>query len=181
MSATPPVTAALRIRLATPADAARLADVAARTFTEKWTPHNTPEDMATYLAATFGEAIQRAELQDPASTYLLAEIDGEVVGYARLHAGPAPACVSGPAPLELERLYVLAAWHGHRVGAALMTEVFAEARRQGARTLWLGVWPENHQARRFYEARGFRKVGTKVFQLGAAADEDQIMERAVDV
>ena len=47
-------------------DAAALADARARHVRRHVRrADNTPEDMATYVAASFGEAIQRAELADP--------------------------------------------------------------------------------------------------------------------
>lgn len=177
----PAPAAAATIRRATPADASRLTAVGAATFAETWAPHNTPEDLATYLRESFNPAQQFAELTDARGTVLLAEVPGEEmpVGYAHLLRCPPPACVTGPAPLELVRLYVRRAWHAHRVGAALMTEALAEARRQQCQTLWLGVWPENHLALRFYRAWGFAKVGRKKFVLGEDVTEDLVLVRAV--
>src|SRR5436305_6994624 len=74
---TPPVT----VRRADVADASTLAELAASTFTETFAEANTPEDFAAYMAAAFGESIQRAELEDENSTVFLAERDGEAVGY----------------------------------------------------------------------------------------------------
>ncbi|MBC7447908.1 MAG: GNAT family N-acetyltransferase [Hymenobacteraceae bacterium] len=169
------------VRRATPADVDLLTAVGAATFAETWAPHNTPADLAAYLREAFGPAQQLAELTDPDGTMLLAEVFGESVpvGYAHLLRHAPPACVTGPAPLEMVRLYVRRAWHSHRVGAALMTASLGEARRAGARTLWLGVWPENHLARRFYQAWGFEQVGRKIFVLGEDVSEDLVLTRAV--
>ena len=163
------------------ADVARLTAVGAAAFAETWAPHNTPEDLSAYLSASFNFAQQTAELGDPSGSVLLAEAPGETeaVGYAHLLRHPAPACVTGPAPVELVRLYVRRAWHSQRVGAALMTAALAEARQQGAQTMWLGVWPENYLARRFYEAWGFTEVGRKRFVLGEDVTEDLVLMRAV--
>ena len=78
------------IRHAEADDAGLLAELGARLFTETFVAHNTPEDMAAYLAASFGHAQQAAELSDPRSTFLIAEIDGLAVGYAKLYSGAAP-------------------------------------------------------------------------------------------
>ncbi len=169
------------IRRATPADAASLTAVGAATFAETWAPHNTPADLAAYLAEAFGPRQQLAELTDPRGTVLLAEAPGvsEPVGYAHLLRYPPPACVTGPAPLEMVRLYVRHAWHRHRVGAALMAAALTAARHQGDQTLWLGVWPDNHLALRFYRAWGFAEVGRKRFVLGDDVSEDLVIVRAV--
>jgi ribosomal protein S18 acetylase RimI-like enzyme len=49
----------------------------------------------------------------------------------------------------------------------------------GARGMWLGVNSQNAKAIRFYEKSGFRKVGTKSFNLGTTVEHDFVMERAV--
>src|ERR671913_1701574 len=95
---------AVTIRRATPADAALLAELGARTFAETFDADNRPEDMAAYLASAFSVEQTKRELSDPRSTWLVAEIDGEAAGYAKLHAGEAPECVRGPDPVELARI-----------------------------------------------------------------------------
>ncbi len=45
----------LTIRRATPADAAALAEIGARTFHDTFAADNRPDDMAAHLATTFGE------------------------------------------------------------------------------------------------------------------------------
>ncbi|MGH7717283.1 MAG: GNAT family N-acetyltransferase [Gemmatimonadaceae bacterium] len=170
----------LRIRVASVADAPLLAELAARTFVETFAAENRAEDMTLHVARRYGVEIQGRELADPALTYLIAEVDGAVAGYALVRAGPAPPCVTGPAPVEIWRFYVDRPWHGSGVAQALMTACESEARRRGGRTLWLGVWERNARARRFYEKSGFRDVGAKPFLLGTDAQTDRIMARDLD-
>jgi hypothetical protein len=92
------------IRRATDNDAPLLAELGARTFSDTFAGQNTPEDMAAYLAASFGPELQRAELADPRNIFLIAEDEGVAIGYAHLRAGEPPACVSGSKPIELSRL-----------------------------------------------------------------------------
>src|SRR5215213_5546894 len=77
----------LTIRRAGPGDAGLLAELGARTFSETFAADNSPEDIAAYLAASFGRAQQADELADPASTFFIAEAGGRAAGYAKLHAG----------------------------------------------------------------------------------------------
>ena len=51
----------------------------------------------------------------------------------------------------------------------------AEARRRGARALYLSVFIDNHRAQRFYARYGFEAVGRYDFMVGTHADEDIIM------
>src|SRR5438128_5926041 len=88
------------IRRATVTDASALAELGASTFTETFAEANTPEDFAAYMSASFGEAIQRAELADENTTVFLAERDGDAVGYIMVREGRTPACVDAGDALE---------------------------------------------------------------------------------
>jgi diamine N-acetyltransferase len=169
----------LAMRRANREDAGLLAELGARTFSETFAADNSPEDMASYLATSFNPARQAAELADPASTFLIAEVGGVAAGYAKLHAGEAPEGVEGDKPVELVRLYVLREWLGRGVGAELMGACLDEARRAGHGTIWLGVWERNGRAQAFYRKWDFREVGEHVFRLGSDPQRDILMERAV--
>ena len=88
--------------------------------------------------------------------------------------------MTGPAPLELKRLYVAAAWHGRGVAQALMDAALMAARTCGARTLWLGVWERNPRAAAFYAKHGFRRVGEHTFVLGEDVQTDWLLARPLD-
>lgn len=167
------------IRRAAGSDAGLLAELGARTFQESFAADNKPEDMASYLTASFSVEKQSAELADPRVVFLIAEIDGAAAGYAQLRAGEAPACVSKSKPIELVRVYASREWLGRGVGGALMRECIEQARRLGHQTLWLGVWDRNRRAQAFYSKWEFRVVGEHAFQLGSDRQRDLLMERAV--
>lgn len=169
----------LRIRTGTISDAALLAELAARTFRESFGAENTPEDMALHLARTYGEAMQRRELADPALTYLIAEVDGATAAYALVRAGPAPGCVTGKGPIEVLRFYVERPWQGRGVAQTLMAACESEARRRGGQTLWLGVWERNERARRFYQKMEFVDVGSQRFVVGNDPQTDRVLSRQV--
>jgi len=169
----------LTIRRASPEDAGLLAELGARTFSETFAADNSPENMAAYLAASFSPARQTAELNDPASTFFIAEVGGVAAGYAQLHAGEPAEGVEGPKPVELVRLYVSRGWLGRGVGEALMRACVDEARRTGHGTIWLGVWERNGRAQAFYRKWDFRAVGEHVFHLGSDPQRDILMERTL--
>lgn len=167
------------IRRATAADAPMLAELAARTFHDAFAKDNKAEDIDAYMSVAFTPGQLASELDAPANTFFVAEIEATPVGYAQLRAGDAPACVAGPDPVEVSRLYVSQDWHGRGVGEALMRACVAEARAAGRRTLWLGVWEHNPRAQAFYRKWGFRVVGSHVFVLGSDPQTDLLMERAL--
>ena len=175
-------TSPLVIRQATPSDARALAMFAAAAFADTFAPDNTPEDMASYLGGAFGEARQRAELNDPACTVLLAERDGELTGYVMLRDGAAPSeatSVELGNAMEIARLYSGRQWIGTGVGAALMQDCLDLAAAHDRDWIWLAVWERNARAIAFYARWGFTDVGSQYFQLGADRQTDRIMARRV--
>jgi len=167
------------VRYATAVDNALLAELGRQTFYETFVAHNTPKDMAAYLAVSFSPEKQAAELADPASTFLIAESDGTAIGYARLKVGqPAPG-VTGERSIEIVRLYARQDWLGQGVGARLMQACLDEAAKQGCDTVWLDVWEQNARARTFYCKWGFVEVGTQLFQLGSDLQHDLVLQRSI--
>ena len=172
------------IRRATAADASALSRLGAETFRETFAGDNTPEDLEQYIAEAFTPDRQAIEIADPSSTVLLAEHKddrggSDLIGYAHLVSGEAPESVSGPAPIELKRIYVAKAWQGRRVAQALMDASLDAARARGARTLWLGVWERNPRALAFYEKYGFTRVGEQTFVLGNDEQTDWLFARVL--
>ena len=170
----------MRIRRATGDDAAALAEFGARTFFEAFGADNTAEDMAKHLAAAWAPDLQRAEIADPLLDTLLAvDANGNFGGFAQLQAECPPADVPTQKPVELKRFYVDKPWQGQGLARDLMAAVEGEARRRGARELWLGVWQRNQRAQAFYRKCGFRKVGTKVFVVGDDPQTDDVMLKEI--
>jgi diamine N-acetyltransferase len=170
---------AATIRRGEARDAEPLAAFAARIFRETFTAGNRPEDVEAHIASHFGPEIQRRELDDPASTYLIAEQQGTIAAYALLGRGPYTPPVVGGTAMEIARFYVDGAWHGTGLARQLMDRCVAEAQRAGAAVLWLGVWEHNPRAIRFYEKVGFHDVGSHHFQLGSDPQTDRLMVRPV--
>jgi hypothetical protein len=59
------------IRPAKPGDAARLAQLAERTFRDAFSDANSAQDMELHCRSSYGESIQAAEIGDPARTTLV--------------------------------------------------------------------------------------------------------------
>jgi len=159
------------VRRAVPADAETLTEFAARTYYETFASVNTPENMRAYLSAAFSLPQLKAELSDPRGTFYLVQTDGGLSAYAKLFAGKAPECITRADPIELVRFYVDQRWHGKGVASALMEECLREAKRQGFKTIYLGVWEHNLRAQAFYRKWDFVHVGEHIFQMG---DDPQI-------
>lgn len=160
-------------RPATPADAASLATFAAQTFCETFAHLYPPEDLEAYLAKSYGEAVQREEIEDAGTATLLAFVGEVLVGYAQ--AGPVDMTVEhAPRDRELYRLYVRSELKGAGVARELMQRVIAWAKEGGAKALWLSVWENNTRAQAFYRRYGFEHAGEHKFMVGNTADRDFI-------
>lgn len=136
----PPVPESVHVRRARRDDLDALAELAESTFRAAFGADNDPDEMEAYVREAFVPGRMRAELADDRNVFLLA-LDAAAVpiGYARLRAGTAEDGVTGPDPVEIERLYVRPDAIGTGVGAALMRALVEEAVAAGCRTLWLGV------------------------------------------
>ncbi len=170
------------LRRAAVADAALLAALGARMFTDTFAADNQPDDLALYLSETFDPELQATELADPAVTVYLAETAAGPIGYGLvIEGGDAPDDVALAAPngrlLEISRLYVDQASIGTGVGALLMTRLIEHGRATGCDGVWLGVWERNSRAIRFYERFGYRDVGSHVFTVGTDPQTDRLMLR----
>jgi diamine N-acetyltransferase len=168
------------IRHATVDDASRVAVFAQRTFVETFAADNSVEDIAAHVAKSFGAAIQLSEIGDSQMTTLLAELDANLAGFAQVHRGTPPACVTGASPIELRRFYVDRPFHGRGIAQSLMRAADDVARERGGRTLWLGVWERNPRAIAFYAKCGFVDVGEQAFMVGADEQTDRVMVRSLD-
>jgi ribosomal protein S18 acetylase RimI-like enzyme len=157
------------------ADAARLAEFAARTFAETFGAENTADDMAAHLAASYGVAQQRTEICNPDIITLLVEDDEQLAGYAQIRRNRAPIEPPSESAVELWRFYVDGPWHGRGVAALLMSAAKEAAVALGGQQMWLSVWERNPRAIAFYGKCGFRIVGSKDFWVGSDRQTDHVM------
>jgi tRNA (guanine37-N1)-methyltransferase len=170
------------VRRARADEAGPLADLAAATFPLACPPSATPEDHAAFIGAHLTAEHFAAYLADPTRDVLVADEDGELVGYTLLVAGePTAAEVAAVVPLrptvELSKCYVLPGRHGGGVAGALMAASLDAARARDAAGMWLGVNGENERAQAFYRRSGFVVVGERTFRVGDQRHHDLVLHR----
>jgi ribosomal protein S18 acetylase RimI-like enzyme len=162
-------------RDATPDDAAALADLFARCFTETFGHLYRPDDLEAFLASVTAETFAE-ELGSPDFVIRVAETGSRLIGFAKI--GPSAVPIeTPPETAELRQIYVLRPWHGRGVAQQLYDWAEEEARRRRHKHLQLTVYIENERARRFYERRGFVGIGRYDFMVGNHADEDIVMRK----
>ena len=92
------------------------------------------------------------------SLRLVAEADGEVVGWAALEPTSPRHAYRGVAR---SAVYVTESVRGQGVGRTLMTELIARSEREGIWTLEAAMFPENEASVALHLSVGFRIVGTR--------------------
>ena len=91
--------------------------------------------------------------QGDTRTYLVAEDDGAIVGYAGLAAMPDEAYV--------QTLGVVEAWQRRGLGSTLLTALLDDAKRRGLPRVGLEVRIDNEPAIRLYERFGFEAIAVR--------------------
>lgn len=89
----------------------------------------------------------------PWITALVAEVAGELIGYAILL--PLYRAQQGARGMELHHLYVRSAHRGTGIGRHLVAKAREQARMAGATYLSVSAATGNFQAHRFYESENF--------------------------
>jgi L-amino acid N-acyltransferase YncA len=92
------------------------------------------------------------------SLRLVAEVDGEVVGFAALSAASARRCYAGVAE---NSVYVAREARGLGIGRALLEKLISRARFNGVWTIQTSIFPENRASLALHERCGFRVVGIR--------------------
>jgi ribosomal protein S18 acetylase RimI-like enzyme len=103
-------------------------------------------------------------------TLLLAERDGEPIGYAMVSLGGGAATWDvGERTVEIETLSVLESERGHGVGRALTDAAIELAAEAGAGSVLVGVAHSNSDAIRFYEREGFEPFYVSLISPAASS------------
>jgi L-amino acid N-acyltransferase YncA/uncharacterized damage-inducible protein DinB len=144
----PPATISIRHALAS--DAATIADIyneAIRTTTATFDTEPKTAD----------ERLRWLEAHDERHPVLVAELDGQVVGWAALTTWSDRPAYEQTAETSS---YVAEAFHGRGVGRALKQRLIEEARRLGFHTILARVAEESEASLHINESFGFKHIGT---------------------
>lgn len=169
----------ITIRPASRNDAEILAHLSYRTFVETFAHLNSEDNMKVYLSTQCTVEVLAEELKDTASTFLLAYSDGEAIGFAKLRRNNIPDEIKEQNAIEIQRLYVIKDMLGKKIGKYLIEKCFELARSENFKTIWLGVWENNHRAIAFYKQFGFEACGTQIFELGNDRQTDLMMKKNI--
>lgn len=155
----------ISLRRLTPDDAALLADMGGKSLLESH-GHSAPaETMQAYVDKSFSTEACRTELSDHGNLFTGIFYGDELAGYFKIILNiPHPAVPLKPVT-KLERLYLLKAFYGLKLGHRLLEEAIAISKQHNEKGMWLNVWKKNERAIHFYEKQGFVTVGESQFVL----------------
>ena len=157
-------------------DIDKLREIGKMTFAETFSSDNSEENMMEYLENGFSTEKLKTELTDKNAEFYFAEFDGKVIGYLKVNVGPSQTELKIKNALEIERIYVLKAFHGKKVGQILYEKALELAKEKNIDYIWLGVWEQNPRAIRFYEKNGFVEFDKHIFKLGNDEQTDIMMK-----
>ncbi len=157
-------------------DAEALQALARQTFFETFATQNTQENMNKYLEEDLSLPKLSAELDNPGSAFYFASFNDKLIGYLKLNFGQSQTELQDTTAVEIERIYVLQAFQGKKVGQLLYQHAVAVAKERQAPYVWLGVWEQNVKAIAFYKKNGFVPFDKHLFTLGDDVQTDIMMK-----
>jgi ribosomal protein S18 acetylase RimI-like enzyme len=167
----------IQIYRATINDLYPLQQLASSTFYESFASMNTAADMKKYMDESFSVEKMSDQLNDPFSEWYIAKMDQQPVGYLKLNFGSSQTELKDIHAVEIERIYVLKAFHGKKIGQQLFDTALTIAQNKNAPYLWLGVWEHNQSALAFYTKNGLVPFDKHLFMLGEDKQTDVLMKR----
>jgi len=146
------------------------------TFETTFKEHCSPSDLNLFLTNSYSKERLSEEYKQTGSHFFFAELSGSIIGYLKTNQGEAQTENMLEQAFEIERIYVLEAFHGKQIGQSLLDKAFELAKKGNYKTIWLGVWENNTRAIRFYEKNGFKTFSKHVFPVGNDPQIDLLMK-----
>ena len=155
----------VEVRTATAEDLAAVEAVARDAWYAAYGGFLEPRSVEAGLAQSYDEDVLATAVERDAIQFLVAELDGEVVGFASAER-------TWTDEVELHTLYVHPDRWGEGVGSALLDEVEAWATKKDVDRIVAAVFDDNAVGRRFLEAMGFEEgLAAKAEVAGELHDE----------
>lgn len=142
------------MRRAMPEDAALLFKVCRDSYVQSFADHWNEGGLDWYLEKVYGREVIENELRSEKTRYYLSRYERVPAGFMKIWPGRG-LHGSSPDEMEIEKVYVLAAYKGRGLGKALLAEAKRLAREWSVKRLWLDVMDTNQNAIAFYLREGF--------------------------
>jgi ribosomal protein S18 acetylase RimI-like enzyme len=147
------------------ADASLLSQIARITFIESHGHSASPEDINSYVTATYNIQKLEEELSDTNNNYHLLYLDDRIAGYSKIVFNSTYAGSPVQHITKLDRIYLLQEFHHLKLGTQLLEFIINLAKQNHQCGIWLFVWTANEKAVNFYTQNGFSIIGSHEFKI----------------
>lgn len=153
-----------------------LQKISFETFTQTFGNQNSKEDLNKYIEDNLSIKKLSDELNNPNSNFYFYQLNNQIVGYLKTNINEAQTEIKDKLSLEIERIYVLEKFQGHKIGHALLKFAIEKSKMKKLDFIWLGVWEENKKAIFFYLKHHFVQFDKHIFKLGEDLQTDILMK-----
>ncbi len=171
----------LRLRQAKPEDALCLSVLAMQVFLDTYATEGIRAEIAREVLSSYSQEVFAKAIGNLSSRIEVAEIKGNLVGFAQVTLDSGHALAPAGAQAELLRLYVQEPFTGAKVGTQLLAAAEFIASKSGASVLWLTPWVHNHRALAFYARRGYSDYGLTYFTFEGESHENRVLAKFLTV
>lgn len=154
------------IRQAKPCDSANLAALSIQVWLHTYATSGIRNALSEYVLSEYTKEHFIKIIEDVDQVIFVAESDGHLLGYAKLHLSSLSPNQEKPAA-ELCTLYIQEHFHRCGIGGALVD--FCQKylmNAVGSSALWLSVYHKNTNAIDFYTKNGFSQSSSFNFEFG---------------
>lgn len=167
----------IELREAVPVDALCISVLATQVFLDTYATKGIRSGLAREVLETLSLTAVEREIGQPGITFVVAESNGHLVGFAELTARARHELVDSAQASKLNRLYVQERFAGVGIGRALLACAEAHARAGGACRIWLTAWVGNARALEFYVRQGYRDLGSTVYEFQGEQYENRLFAK----
>lgn len=167
------------LRRAKPDDALCLSVLAAQVFLDTYATEGIRVQLAREVTSSYAESSFTKAIMDDGCRIEVAEVKGNMVGFAQVTLDANHALAPAGKQAELLRLYVQAPFAGAGVGTQLLAAAERMASSAGRTVLWLTLWVHNSRARAFYARRGYSDCGPTRFDLEGESHENRLFAKSL--
>ena len=112
-------------------------------------------EQSCFVNDAWSEEVMLSELNAPHTFYVVAVVDGVIVGYAGLSK------LGQSKQADIQTIATSLDQRGKGIGRAMMQVLTAKAADLGAQEIFLEVRADNQVAQKLYEVFGFKKIGIR--------------------
>lgn len=163
---------AMHVRPATTGDVPVVRSIARETWHAAYDDVLGPEAVDAQVDEWYAPGAVEAWVEDDAVHAVVAEVDGEVVGYAT-----GTASDDGPADAVVPAIYVRPAHWGAGIGSELLATLHDRLRADGHGSVSLVVLAENDVGRSFYAGHGYAVHEERTSTVGGVRARELVLHR----